>query len=69
MYLFTGSYKYVVGVAGLVVALFLQTPYSCQAGSSSNLGDPTQQSKCPICGRYSKRVHAYYFRTISDHFN
>jgi transposase len=24
------------------------------------------RSKCPVCGKYSKRVHDYYFRTISD---
>jgi len=24
------------------------------------------RSKCPLCGRYSKRVHDYYFRTITD---
>jgi len=22
--------------------------------------------KCPLCGRFSKRVHDYYIRTISD---
>ena len=26
----------------------------------------TRRSKCPVCGKYSKRVHDYYFRTISD---
>jgi len=26
----------------------------------------SRRSKCPICGRYSKRVHDFYFRTISD---
>ena len=26
----------------------------------------SRRSKCPHCGRYSKRVHDYYFRTISD---
>lgn len=24
------------------------------------------RSRCPICGKYSNRVHDYYFRTISD---
>jgi transposase len=24
------------------------------------------RSRCPLCGKYSKRVHDYYFRTISD---
>jgi len=24
------------------------------------------RSKCPLCGKYSNRVHVYYFRTISD---
>jgi len=26
----------------------------------------SRRSKCPLCGRYSKRVHDYYFRTITD---
>ena len=26
----------------------------------------SHRSKCPVCGKYSKRVHDYYFRTISD---
>lgn len=26
----------------------------------------SRRSKCPICGKYSKRVHDYYFRTICD---
>ena len=26
----------------------------------------TRRSKCPLCGRYSKRVHDYYYRTITD---
>ena len=26
----------------------------------------SQRSKCPACGKSSKRVHDYYFRTISD---
>jgi transposase len=24
------------------------------------------RSRCPLCGKYSNRVHDYYFRTISD---
>lgn len=24
------------------------------------------RSRCPVCGKYSNRVHDYYFRTISD---
>ncbi|MFC2090778.1 ISL3 family transposase [Bacteroidota bacterium] len=26
----------------------------------------SRRSKCPICGKYSNRVHDYYIRTISD---
>ena len=26
----------------------------------------SRRSKCPHCGIYSKRVHDYYFRTITD---
>ena len=26
----------------------------------------SRRSSCPLCGRYSKRVHDYYFRTITD---
>ena len=26
----------------------------------------SRRSKCPICGKYSKQVHDYYFRTITD---
>jgi len=26
----------------------------------------SRKSKCPDCGRYSKRIHDYYFRTLSD---
>lgn len=26
----------------------------------------SSRSKCPFCGKYSNRVHDYYFRTISD---
>ena len=26
----------------------------------------SRRSKCPVCGKSSKRVHDYYFRTISD---
>ncbi len=26
----------------------------------------SRRSKCPLCRRYSKRVHDYYFRTITD---
>lgn len=26
----------------------------------------SHRSKCPLCGRYSKRVHDYYYRTITD---
>jgi len=26
----------------------------------------SHRSKCPVCGRYSKRVHDYYYRTIMD---
>jgi transposase len=26
----------------------------------------SRRSKCPVCGRYSRRVHDYYFRTLSD---
>ena len=26
----------------------------------------SRRSKCPVCGKYSKRVHDYYFRTITD---
>ena len=26
----------------------------------------SRRSKCPKCGRYSKRVHDFYIRTISD---
>ena len=26
----------------------------------------SRRARCPVCGRYSKRVHDYYFRTITD---
>ena len=26
----------------------------------------SRRSKCPACGKYSKQVHDYYFRTITD---
>lgn len=26
----------------------------------------SSRSRCPLCGKYSNRVHDYYFRTISD---
>ena len=26
----------------------------------------SRKSKCPVCGKYSRRVHDFYFRTISD---
>ena len=26
----------------------------------------SHRSKCHVCGKYRKRVHDYYFRTISD---
>jgi len=26
----------------------------------------SRRSRCPSCGKYSKRVHDYYFRTITD---
>ncbi len=26
----------------------------------------SRRSKCPVCGKYSKRVHDYYFRTLAD---
>jgi len=26
----------------------------------------SRRSKCPVCGKYSKQVHDYYFRTITD---
>jgi len=26
----------------------------------------SRRSRCPVCGKYSKQVHNYYFRTITD---
>ena len=26
----------------------------------------SRRSRCPSCGKYSKRVHDYYFRRITD---